>query len=54
MSTSTRLFPALRAALAALLARLAPRADRRSGRPEAAPTLGAFGLLASEGDLHRH
>lgn len=52
MNAATPLFITLRAALRALFARLAPSAP--AGRPADAPSLGAFGLLASEVEPHRH
>ena len=54
MSAPAPFIVVLRAAVAALFGRLASRERAPSGRPAAAPTLGAFGLLASEGDPHRH
>ena len=50
MSTLHPLIAYLRNAMATLLARRPPAP---SGRPTAEPTLGAFGLLASQGEPHR-
>lgn len=53
MSIRRPLIPALRQMLAKLVERLARRGTTEPGRPAAAATLGAFGLLASGSDPHR-
>jgi hypothetical protein len=45
---------ALRHVLATLVGRTVRPVATEPGRPESAPTLGAFGLLVSQVDPHRH
>jgi hypothetical protein len=45
--------PSLRHVFAALMGRAARRAVAEPGRPESAPTLGAFGLLVFQGEPPR-
>jgi hypothetical protein len=54
MTITQKSMQALRHVLATLAGRTVRPAASKPGRPESAPTLGAFGLLASQVDPHRH